>query len=283
MQRSIIVEHQYVKLCRARLLRESVRVSVVRSQTDDRDVVRLTIARPEVKNAFDAEVVARLTEHARAIAPTARAVVLGSEGDVFCAGADLSWMRAMGEADRDANLADARALAEMYAALDALPMPLIARVQGAAIGGGAGLVGVTDFAIASRRATFAFGEVRVGIVPAVVSPYVVRKIGAAHATAIFVTGERFDAERAYEIGLVQRVVEPDALDDAVEETIASVLSSAPEAVRVAKWLVRQVHARLPKETRDLTVDTIASIRATEDAKEGFRAFLERRRPRWEGR
>lgn len=252
----------------------------VRSERDARGIVRLTIARPEVRNAFDERVIAELAAAARDVPETARAVVLQSDGDVFCAGADLEWMKRMGTASYDQNVADARALAEMYAALDALPMPLVCRVQGAAIGGGAGLVAVTDLAIASSRAIFAFGEVRVGIVPSVVSPYVVRKIGPAHSTALFVTGERFDARRAYEVGLVQRVVEPQDLDAAVENTIGAILASAPDAVLTAKRLVREVLGRTPADARDLTIETIATIRATPDAREGFIAFLERRRARW---
>ncbi len=252
----------------------------VRSERDARGIVRLTIARPEVRNAFDERVIAELAAAARDVPETARAVVLQSDGDVFCAGADLEWMKRMGTASYDQNVADARALAEMYAALDALPMPLVCRVQGAAIGGGAGLVAVTDLAIASARAVFAFGEVRVGIVPSVVSPYVVRKIGPAHATALFVTGERFDARRAYEVGLVQRVVEPQDLDAAVEDTIGAILASAPDAVLTAKRLVREILGRTPADARDLTIETIAKIRATPDAREGFIAFLERRRARW---
>ena len=252
----------------------------VRSERDTRGIVRITVARPEVKNAFDDKVIARLSELARSIDGATRAVVLQSEGDVFCAGADLEWMKRKANASREENLADARALAGMYAALADVPAPLVVRVQGPALGGGAGLVAVADVAIASSAASFAFAEVRVGIVPSVVSPYVVRRLGAARATALFVTGERFEVRRAYELGLVDRVVAPEDLDSAVEETLAAILASAPGAVRVAKRLVREVTGRRPEDVRERTVETIADVRAAEEGREGFDAFLEKRPPRW---
>ena len=186
-------------------------MTTVRSETDAHRVVRITLDRPDRKNAFDAELVAELTAATGKIDPAARAVVLQSEGDTFCAGADIDWMRGMADYTLEENLADSRGLARMFRALYDLPMPLVARVQGAAIGGGAGLVAVADLAVASTAATFAFTETRLGILPAVVSPYVVRKIGPAHATALFVTGLRFDALRALEIGLVEAVEQPEDL------------------------------------------------------------------------
>lgn len=243
-------------------------------------IARITIARIDRRNAFDSGLVALLTELVRTVEPDARAVVLQSEGTVFCAGADLRSMLEMADAPREENLADANALAELFAALDALSMPLLARVQGPAIGGGVGLVAVCDIAIASTEAYFAFGEVRVGIVPGVVAPYVVRKVGPAFATAAFVTGERFDAHRAYEVGLVHRVVEPKAIEIAVDETLAAIHGAEPSAVRAAKRLVRQVTGRSPAEVRDLTVRAIADIRATDRAREGMKAFMQRKPPSW---
>jgi methylglutaconyl-CoA hydratase len=246
----------------------------------DAGTARITIARPEVRNAFDAALIARLVELTQELAPDTRAVVLQSEGHVFSAGADLNWMRAIATESHEVNVADAQALAGLFAALDGLPMPLLGRVQGAAIGGGAGLAAVCDIVIASTEAYFQFAEVRVGILPSVVSPYVVRKVGPAFATAAFVTGERVDAQRAYEVGLVHRVVHPGALDRAIEDTVAQIREGSPAAVRAAKRLVRQVVGRTPQEVRELTMRTIADIRATEEAREGFRAFLEKRPPRW---
>ena len=255
-------------------------MSVVRLAADTRAVARLTIARPERKNAFDAALIAELTEAVGRIDRSARAVVLQSEGDTFCAGADVEWMRSMAAYSLDQNIADSTALAKMFRALYEVEMPLVARVQGAAIGGGAGLVAVADLAIASTEASFAFTETRLGILPAVVSPYVVRKIGPARATALFVTGSRIDAKRAHEIGLVERVVEPSDLDAAVDRVLDAILSGGPKAVNAAKRLVREVEGRAVDAVADLTVKRIADIRVSPEGQEGLRAFLERRDPHW---
>lgn len=254
---------------------------LVKLGTDARGIAWLTLARPERKNTFDAQLIAELTTAVAKVDPAARAVVLASEGDVFCAGADLNWMKSMVDFDKEKNVADSRALAAMYAALDGLPMPLLARVQGAAIGGGAGLVAVTDIAIASSEAVFGFTEVRLGILPAVVSPYVVRKIGPAQATALFVSGIRFDARRALEVGLVESVVPPEELDAKVGFYLDAVLSGGPQAVNAAKRLVREVVGRPAAEVRELTVERIAARRVSAEGQEGMRAFLERRKARWD--
>jgi methylglutaconyl-CoA hydratase len=247
---------------------------------DPRGVSRITIARPDRKNAFDATLIAELTAAVKRVERSARAVVLQSDGDVFCAGADVEWMRSMADYSLDQNIADSTALANMFRALYDLEMPLVARVQGAAIGGGAGLVAVADIAVASTEATFAFTETRLGILPAVVSPYVVRKIGPARATALFVTGSRIEAKRAHEIGLVERLVEPPDLDAAVGRVLDAILSGGPKAVNAAKRLVREVEGRRIEEVADLTVKRIAEIRVSHEGQEGLRAFLERRDPRW---
>src|SRR2546426_11069567 len=187
---------------------------MVTLSTDSRGISHITMARPERKNAFDAPFTAELPAAIRRVDRSSRAVVLQSEGDTFCAGADVEWMRGMADYSLDQNIADSKALAAMFRALYDLEMPLVARVQGAAIGGGAGLVAVADIAVASTEATFAFSETRLGILPAAVSPYVVRKVGPARATALFVTGSRIEATRALEIGLVERLVEPSHLDAA---------------------------------------------------------------------
>jgi methylglutaconyl-CoA hydratase len=246
----------------------------------DGDVLRVTLARPERRNAFDAALIARLVELAHGVEPSARAVVLQSEGPVFCAGADLNWMRAIAAESREVNVEDAQALAGLFATLDGLPMPLVVKVQGAAIGGGAGLAAVGDIVIASTEAWFQFAEVRVGIIPSVVSPYVARRVGAARATAAFVTGERFDAPRALQIGLVDRIARPEELEGTVDATLAEIRKGSPAAIRAAKRLVRQVAGHSAQEVRELTIRTIADIRATPEAQEGFRAFLERRAPKW---
>ena len=248
--------------------------------TVDGPVTRVTIARAERKNAFDADLIRVLTIAVHDVKAATRVVVLQSEGDTFCAGADLEWMRGMAGFTLEENRTDSRALADMFRALYELEVPLVARVQGAAIGGGAGLVAVSDIAVASTEATFAFTETRLGILPAVVSPYVVRKIGPARATALFVTGSRIDAKRAHEIGLVERVVEPGDLDAAVGRVVDAILSAGPSAVRAAKRLVREVEGRPPADVLELTVERIAAIRVSDEGQEGMRAFLERRKPRW---
>jgi len=255
-------------------------VTAVRSAIDARRVVRITLDRPDRKNAFDAELIADLTSATLKIDPAARAVILQSEGDAFCAGADIDWMRGVADYTLEQNVTDSRALARMFRAIHDLPMPVVARVQGAAIGGGAGLVAVTDIAVASTEATFAFTETRLGILPAVVSPYVVRKIGPAHATALFVTGLRFDALRALEIGLVEAVEEPPDLDARVDSIVAAILAGGRQAVNAAKRLVREVEGRPVDEVTELTIDRIASTRVSAEGQEGMRAFLEKREPRW---
>ena len=255
--------------------------SLVRLDVDARGVASVTLARPDRRNAFDAELIAALVAALGKIDLDARAVLLRSEGDAFCAGADLNWMKGMVDYGLDQNLADSRLLAQMFRALDELPMPLLARVQGPAIGGGAGLVAVADIAIASTEAVFAFSEVRLGIIPAVVSPYVVRKIGHAHATALFVSGLRFDAARAKEIGLVEAVEPAADLDAKLELYIDAVIAGGPHAVNAAKRLVREVAGRPIAEVRDLTVERIAALRVAKEGQEGMRAFLERRPARWD--
>lgn len=253
---------------------------VVRLEVDVRGISWITLARPDVRNAFDAELIAQLGAILGRIDPTSRAVVLRSEGEAFCAGADLNWMRGMADFTLPENMADSRALAQLFRSLDELPMPLLARVQGAAIGGGAGLVAIADIAVASTEAVFAFTEVRLGILPAVVSPYVVRKIGFAHATALFTTGMRFDPRRAHEVGLVEAVEEPAKLDGKVDLYLDAIVAGGPHAVNAAKRLVRDVADRPVAEVREMTVERIAGIRVSDEGQEGMRAFLERRKPKW---
>lgn len=253
---------------------------VVRVALDDRGITWITLARPDVRNAFDAELIARLSRILGEIDPASRAVVLRSEGEAFCAGADINWMRGMADFSLEENVADSRALAQLFRALDELPMPLLARVQGAAIGGGCGIVAVADIAVASTDAVFAFSEVRLGILPAVVSPYVVRKIGSAHATALFTTGIRFDARRAYEVGLVEAVEEPAQLDTKMGFYLDAIVAGGPHAVNAAKRLVRDVAGRPAAEVREKTVERIAGIRVSDEGQEGLRSFLERRTPKW---
>jgi len=255
---------------------------LVRTAVDERRVARITIARPERKNAFNAELIAQLVKAVDDVPGDARCVVLASEGDTFCAGADLAWMRSVADYTREENLADSTSLAGLYAKLDDLPMPIVMRIQGAAIGGGAGLVAMADIAVASEGATFAFTEVRLGILPAVVSPYVVRKVGASFATAAFTSGIRFDSHRAFETGLIHSVVDEGQLDPEVGRFVDAIIAGGPEAVNAAKRLVREVIDRAPAEVRDLTIRRIADARVSAEGQDGMRAFLEKRAPRWLG-
>ncbi len=249
-------------------------------------IVRVTLARPAVRNAFDASLIAELRAAFSALqrdSPTElRAVVFGGEGDTFCAGADIDWMRAAMALDVEGNEQDAMAMAEMFEVIDTCPVPVIARVQGAALGGGMGLCAVSDLVIAESGARFGFTETRLGILPAVISPFVIAKIGESHARALFPGGRRFDALRAQRIGLVHEVVEGEAaLDEAVESAIADVLASGPTAVRAAKAIVKEVRGLGHGSSKWHTARVIARQRTSTEALEGFAAFAEKRPPAWD--
>jgi methylglutaconyl-CoA hydratase len=245
--------------------------------------MRLVLNRPEVRNAFDDVLVEDLYAWAAEVARNpggVRVVVLSGAGKAFCAGGDLAWMRRTARFSRDDNLADARRLAAMYDALDRLPVPLVGRIHGAALGGGAGLAAVCDTVVAASDAVFGFTEVKLGIVPGAISPYVLAKIGRSAARALFLTGTRFDAARALAIGLVHHVVSPDSLDDEVARVTGEILSAGPEAVTAAKQLIRDVWRASAEETAALTADAIATRRASAEGQEGIGAFLEKRKPKW---
>ncbi len=243
---------------------------------------RITLARPEARNAFDDALIEELTRAFREAGedPGTRVVVLAGDGPTFCAGADVGWMRRAGGYSQAENEADAGRMARMLRGIDACPRPVIALAHGAAIGGGVGLVAAADIAIAAEGTVFSLAEVKLGILPAVISPYVLRAIGPRAARDYFLTGDRFDAREALRIGLVHQVVEAGGLAAAAERKAASILSSAPEAVRVAKGLIEQVAGKTPEEAMPLTVRTIAERRASAEAKEGLTAFLEKRKPSW---
>jgi methylglutaconyl-CoA hydratase len=248
-------------------------------------VARVTLARPEVHNAFDATLIADLrttfARLARESAEELRVVVLAGDGPSFCAGADLDWMRAAMALETEANEQDAMAMADMFEAIDICPVPVIARVQGAALGGGMGLCAVADVVIAESGTRFGFTETRLGILPAVISPFVVAKIGESHARALFPGGRRFDATRAARIGLVHEIVEGDAaLDAAVEVATADILASGPTAVRAAKAVIREIRGLGHGSAKWHTARVIARQRTSAEAQEGFGAFADRRRPAW---
>ena len=251
----------------------------------DGAVARVTLARPEVRNAFNAALIAELREAFASFgaAPPAglRAVVLSGEGTVFCAGADVEWMRgAIGLSVED-NERDAAAMQAMFATVDACPVPVVARVQGAALGGGMGLCAVADVVIATRDATFGFTEAKLGIIPAVIGAFVVPKIGVSHARALFTSGERFGADRALRIGLVHEVVDDEvALDRRVDEVIAELRTAGPHAARAAKALVRDLRTLTSDEAATETVRRIARLRTSAEGQEGLAAFVEKRKPSW---
>lgn len=247
-------------------------------------VATVTLARPEFHNAFQAALIAELTAAFRALGDEAgvRAIVLTGAGPSFSAGADIASMRASLDLSAEENRADAERLADLFETIDTCPRPTIARVNGAALGGGVGLVAVCDIAIAAAGAQFGFSEVRLGIAPAVISPYVLRRIGEAQARALFLTGARFDAIRAQAIGLVHDAVAPDRLDAAVAEQVAHLLAAAPGAVAATKALIRQVRGLDMQEARGITTELIARLRTTPEGQEGLRAFLDKRPPAWRG-
>ena len=249
-------------------------------------VARVTLNRPDVHNAFDGQLILELRKTfdglAREPADALRAVVLAGAGPSFCAGADVRWMRASLALSREENEQDAMTLAEMLDAIDRCPVPVITRVQGAALGGGMGLCAVSDLVIAEAGARFGFTETRLGILPAVISPFVIAKIGESHARALFPGGRRFEAARALRIGLVHELVEgEEALDRAIDGAVADLLAAGPTAARAAKAIVREVRGLPHESTRWHTARRIAAQRTSGEGQEGLRAFLEKREPAWQ--
>lgn len=242
----------------------------------------VSLARPEVHNAFNARLIAELHAAFQSLSDddAIRAIVLRGDGPSFCAGADLNWMRASLDFTRDENIADALRMADMFRAIDTCRHPVIGRIHGAALGGGSGLIAVCDIAIATEDARFGFTEARLGISPAVISPFVLRKIGISHARALFLTAERFDAARALAIGLVHKVVPDDALDDAVHSALRHIGQSGPAGVRAAKLMTQIVPTLDDPDARETTAATIADLRVGPEGQEGIRAFLEKRRASW---
>jgi methylglutaconyl-CoA hydratase len=248
----------------------------------DGPVLRLTLNRPEVRNAFDEEVIHTLSTAALRAGedPSVRAIVLAGTGKAFCAGADIGWMAKAVAYSRQENLSDAEDLARLLERLDTLPVPVIGRIQGSALGGGVGLAAICDIVVAANDAVFALSEVKLGILPAVVAPYVLRKIGISAARELFLTGVRFDAARAREIGLVHDVVQESDLDGAVRRRVDDVLGAGPQGIAKAKALIREIAGAHPEDVIGITTNAIASQRVSEEGQEGLRAFLEKRKPSW---
>lgn len=250
----------------------------------DGAVEYLTLNRPDVRNAFNDQMIAELAAWAarNALHPheAPRVVVLAGAGKMFYAGADVTWMSKTIHYTEDENLRDALAMSRMFAAIDQLPIPVIGRVHGAALGGGAGLAAVCDIVVADEQAVFGFTEVKLGILPAVISPFALAKIGRSAARELFLTGARFSAGRAKEIGLVHAVVPPQELDARVYGYVREVLSAGPEAIAAAKALVGEVWQRPVADAMSLTSASIAARRVSAEGQEGLNAFLQKRKPSW---
>ncbi len=243
-----------------------------------REVLYITLNRPEVRNAFDDALIKEITQAFQNA--EARVVVLAGAGKVFCAGGDLQWMQKTIHFSEEENLADAQALADMFLAVDECPCPVVARVHGAAFGGGLGLISACDIAIAAEGTKFCFSEVKLGLAPAVISPFALRRMGLTHARRYFLTAEVFDAEEAKRIGLISQVAPYEELDHAVNSVVEALLSVGPHAVREAKSLLRRT-AHLPlSEALPLCTQAIAKLRVSPEGQEGVKAFLEKRPPNW---
>ena len=246
-------------------------------------VARVWLDRPERRKAFDADLIEAVHEAFASFATdrTLRAVVLAGRGAAFCAGADLEWMRASGELTHERNVTDAERAAAMFSAVDSCPVPVLARVHGAALGGGTGLACCCDIVLAREDARFGFTEVRLGLIPATIAPFALARIGRSQARALFLTGELFDAHHAHAIGIVHEVLADDrALDAAVERTLAAVLRGGPEAVRAAKALIAGVRDGDPAPQSARAAEALAERRASQEGREGIAAFLDRREPGW---
>ena len=260
-------------------------MSALLASLDQRGVATLTLNRPDVHNAFDDALIAELNEaidNFRAD-PDVRILVLRAEGKSFSAGADLGWMKRMAACTREENLADAQQLERLMHSLYAFPKPTIAVVQGAAFGGAVGLVSCCDIAIASDNASFSLSEAKLGLAPAVISPFVIATIGARQASRYFLTAERFNAARALDMELLHEVVTSDDLPGAAERLIATLLDNGPVALMACKALVRQVAPASDDELRDYTTTLIASLRTSQEGQEGLTAFFEKRAPAWQHR
>ena len=245
-------------------------------------VATVTLARPDTRNSLNAGLIQEIRRCMEELAEddNVRVVVLTGEGDYFCAGADIGYMRDTAEFSYEENLEDARNIAAMFRAVEECPKPVVARIKGAAIGGGIGLVAATDISVAEEGTVFAFTEVRLGISPATIAPFVLRKIGYSQTRALFLTGERFDTEKAREIGLVHEVAAEGDLDAAVQEKVEGLLKGGPEALAATKALLRELRDAEPGEATEIAARCIAELRVGSEGQEGLGAFLEKREPAW---
>ena len=245
-------------------------------------IARITLSRPEVHNAFNDIMINELLSAYQEIAinKDVRVVVITGKGQSFCAGADLNWMKRVKDYSYEQNLNEALNLAELFYTMYTMPQPTIAKVNGAAIGGGTGLVAVNDIVIASEKATFSLSEVKLGLVPACISPYVLRRVGERGCRELFLTGERIDAHRAKEFGLANAVAKEEELDQVVDQKIKLLLTSGPQAISICKELLQKVPSMSYDQFKRYTAEVIAKLRISDEGQEGMNAFLEKRKPKW---
>ncbi len=245
-------------------------------------IANVSFCRPKVHNAFNSTVIAEMADVFSRIEKDEdiRVVIITGEGKSFCAGADLNWMRGVISQSFEENLAESNDLADLFWQIYTCKRPVIGKINGAAIGGGTGFVAVCDIAIGARSAVFSFSEVKIGVVPACIGPYVIKKMGEGKTRELFITGERMKAERAHEVGLINKVVDDEALDAETDAIVGAILSSGPEAVAMAKRLISSVPGMTPEQFKPYTAEMIAKLRVSDEGQEGMDAFLNKRKPRW---
>ncbi|NIP42113.1 MAG: enoyl-CoA hydratase/isomerase family protein [candidate division Zixibacteria bacterium] len=255
--------------------------STIKFEKEDK-VARITFCRPEIHNAFNSDMIRELTGAFNKMKDDkdVRVIVMTGEGKSYCAGADLNWMRAVKDYSYEQNLKESLELAALFRLIYEFPRPVIGRINGAAIGGGTGFVAVTDIAIAADTAIFSFSEVKIGVVPACISPYVVKRVGEGRAREFFLTGERLTAQRALEAGLVNQAVQAEELDTAVDKMIKQILTSGPDAIGVCKDLLHNIANQNMDEAEKYTAEVIANLRKSPEGQEGMDAFLNKRKPNW---
>jgi len=245
-------------------------------------VAKVIFCRPEVHNAFNDTLIYEMTDLFKSVREDKdlRVIVLTGEGKSFCAGADLNWMRRVKDYSYEKNLEESLALADLFYLIYTMPLPVIGRINGAAIGGGTGFVSVCDIAVAAESARFSFSEVKIGLVPACIGPYVIKKIGEGKAREYFISGERLTAADAYRIGLVNRYYPDDRLDEELDKLVGTILSSGPNAIKMAKELISNVPLMTPDKFKPYTAEMIAKLRKSDEGQEGMDAFLNKRKPNW---
>lgn len=245
-------------------------------------LARISFCRPDIHNAFNDTLIYEMTDLFTAVKKDKeiRLAVLTGEGKSFCAGADLNWMRRVREYSYEKNLEESLALAELFHLIYTMPIAIIGRINGAAIGGGTGFVSVCDIAVAAASAKFSFSEVKIGVVPACIGPYVIKKIGEGKAREFFISGERLTAAEAHRIGLVNRVVADERLDEEIDQLVKILLSSGPNAIAMAKELIAAVPAMAPEKFKPFTAEMIAKLRKSDEGQEGMEAYLNKRKPKW---